>query len=148
MQIAQRMDTRRTAPEAHRALLDFDAVVSFDPALRELVRTRASLVNGFIYCIDQHTRDAVAAGESEQRLFALAAWEGSSLFTERERAALGLTDAVTLVGDGHVPDSVYAEAAKHFDDEELAQLLFAIVAINALNRLAIATRKTPRARPG
>jgi len=121
----------------------FDAAVELEPALRELVRVRASLVNGCAYCIRLHTRDALEAGETQERLFALGAWEESPLFTARERAALRLTDAVTLVGEGHVPDAAWAEAAGEFEEAELAQLLFAVVAINAWNRLAIATRKRP-----
>jgi AhpD family alkylhydroperoxidase len=137
------MDTRRAAPEQHRAMLELDASVSLDPALRELVRLRASILNGCAYCIQLHSRDALAAGEQPHRLHALAAWEESPFFTARERAALRFTDAVTNLADGHVSDEVYEEADEHFDEAELAQLLFAAVAINAWNRLAIATRKLP-----
>lgn len=140
---AQRMDTRRTAPDAHAAMLALDAAVELDPELRELVRVRASILNGCAYCVQLHTRDALAAGERSERLFALAAWEESPYFSARERAALAFTDAVTNLQDGHVPDDVYERAAAEFDDEELAQLLFAAVAINAWTRLAIATRKLP-----
>lgn len=138
------MDTRRTAPVQHKAMLALDAAISFDPALRELVRIRASLLNGCAYCIQLHTQDALQAGESLHRLFALGAWEESPFFTARERAALRFTYAVTNLHDGHVPNQVYEEVAAHFDDAELAQLLFAVVAINAWNRLAISTRKPPR----
>lgn len=141
----QRMDTRRTAPTAHAAMAAFDAAVELEPSLRELVKVRASVVNGCAYCIQLHTQDALAAGETVERLFALGAWEESQLFTARERAALAFTDAVTDVQDGHVPDEVYELTAEQFESGELAQLLFAIVAINAWNRLAIATRKTPPA---
>lgn len=110
------------------------------------MKVRASLANGCAYCIQLHTEDALAAGEKLDRLFALGAWRESPLFTPRERAALAFTDAVTDIGDGHVPDEVYDQAAEEFDDGELAQLLFAVVAINGWNRLAIATRKTPRVR--
>src|SRR5438132_2166008 len=137
------MDTRRTAPDQHRAMAALDAAITLDLPLRELVRTRASLVNGCAYCIQLHTQDALAAGEEPHRLFALAAWDESPFFTPRERAALRFTDAVTNLHEGHVPDEVYEEASEHFDDAELAQLLFAVVAINAWNRLAIATRKLP-----
>ena len=133
------MDTRRVAPDAHAAMLALDAAVELDPALRELVRVRASLVNGCAYCIRLHTADALEAGETAQRLFALSAWEESPLFTARERAALRFADAVTNVQDGHIPDDVYDEALAEFGDAELAQLLFAAVAINAWNRLAIPT---------
>src|SRR5919204_2305193 len=140
----QRMDTRRTVPDLHRAMVALDDAISLDPPLRELVRLRASILNGCAYCIQLHTQDALAAGEEEHRLFAVAAWEESPFFSERERAALRFTDAVTNVQEGHVPDYVYEEAARHFDEADLAQLLFAAVAINAWNRLAIATRKLPR----
>ena len=143
--IDQRLDTRRAATDAHRAMAALETSIDFDPPLRELVRVRASIVNGCAYCLQLHTTDALAAGEEEHRLFALAAWEESPFFTARERAALRLTDAVTLVTDGHVPDEVWEEASEQFDEPELAQLLFAIVAINAWNRLAIASRKTPSA---
>lgn len=137
------MDTRRTAPAQHKAMVALDAAISLDPALRELVRIRASLLNGCAYCIQLHTHDALQAGESLHRLFALGAWEESLFFTARERAGLRFTDAVTHLHEGHVPNEVYEEAAEHFDDAELAQLLFAVVAINAWNRLAISTRKPP-----
>jgi AhpD family alkylhydroperoxidase len=139
----QRMDTRRSAPEQHRALAALDASVTLDPQLRELVNLRASMVNGCAYCVQLHSQDALAAGEQQHRLLALAAWEESPFFSARERAALRLTDAVTNVADGHVPDEVYEEASRHFDEDELAQLVFAAVVINAWNRLAIATRKLP-----
>src|SRR5919201_362188 len=139
----QRMDTRRAAPEQHRAMLELDAAVSLDPALRELVRLRASILNGCAYCVQLHSRDALAAGEEPHRLFALAAWEESPFFSPRERAAHRFTDAVTHLSDGHVSDEVYKEVSEHFDETELGELLFAAVAINAWNRLAIATRKPP-----
>jgi AhpD family alkylhydroperoxidase len=137
----QRFDTRRVAAEAHQALLALDAVVQLDPVLRELVRTRASILNGCAYCIQLHTQDALAAGERDERLFALGAWQESSFFTARERAALRFTDAVTQLAPGGVSDEAYDEACAHFDEAELAQLLFAVVAINAFNRLAVTTRK-------
>jgi AhpD family alkylhydroperoxidase len=139
----QRMDTRRSAPELHRAVLALDSAITFDPPLRELVRVRTSILNGCTFCIQLHTQDALAAGEQPHRLFALAAWEEAPYFDPRERAALRFTDAVTHLHEGHVPDEVWSEAAEHFPDSELAELLFAIVAINALNRMAIATRKPP-----
>ena len=137
------MDTRRTAPETHAAMVALDAAIDLEPALRELVKVRASLVNGCAFCIQLHTQDALAAGERPERLFALGAWDESPLFTARERAALEFADAVTNVQDGHVPDEVYARAEQEFEPPELAQLLFAVVAINGWNRLAIATRKLP-----
>jgi AhpD family alkylhydroperoxidase len=126
-------------------MVALDAAIDLDAALRELVKVRASLVNGCAFCIQLHTQDALAAGERPERLFALGAWEESPLFTTRERAALEFTDAVTDIQDGHVPDEVYERAAQEFEPPELARLLFAAVAINAWNRLAIATRKLPPA---
>ncbi len=142
--LRQRLDTLRAAPDAHRAMLALDGAVATDPELRELVRVRASMINGCAYCIQLHAREALAAGEASHRLFGLAAWEESPYYTERERAALALTDAVTDLGAGHVSDETWDLAARAFDEPELAQLLFAIVTINAWNRLAIATRKSPQ----
>lgn len=139
----QRMDTRRSAPVLHQAMVALDGAVSLDAELRELVNLRASILNGCAYCVQLHSQNALAAGEQPHRLFALAAWEESPFFSARERAALRITDAITDVADGHVPDEVYEEASRHFDEEELAQLVFAAVVINAWNRLAIATRKLP-----
>jgi AhpD family alkylhydroperoxidase len=116
--------------------------IRIDPVLRELVKLRASILNGCAYCIDMHTKDARKAGESEQRLYAVAAWHEAPFYSERERAALALTDAVTLVADTHVPADIYEEAARHFDAEELAHLNWQIAAINAWNRVAEATRET------
>jgi AhpD family alkylhydroperoxidase len=110
-----------------------------EPSLLELVKLRASQLNGCAYCIDMHTKDARASGESEQRLYALTAWRETPFFTDRERAALALTEAVTLVAETHVPQSVVDDAARCFDPDELTRLLFAIVEINAWNRLAITT---------
>jgi AhpD family alkylhydroperoxidase len=120
-----------------------DATVELDPALRDLVSLRASILNGCAYCVDMHTLDARKRGESEQRLYAVAAWPEAPFFDERERAALALTDAVTLIADGHVPRAVWDEAAARFCEEELGQLLVAIVVINGWNRIAIATRMEP-----
>ena len=111
--------------------------------LLELMKTRASQMNGCAFCIDMHTKDARAAGETEQRLYALNAWRETPFFTERERAALAWTEAVTAVSAGHVPDAVYEEAKQHFNDEELVNLTLAVVTINGWNRLAIAFRAVP-----
>ena len=139
----QRLDTRRAAKTSHEAMLALDATIEVDPRLRELIRVRASMVNGCAYCIRLHTGDALAAGESQDRLFALAAWEESPLFTPRERAVLRFTDAVTILRPGGVDDDVYEEITAYFDEADLAQLLFAVVTINAWNRLAVTTRKLP-----
>ncbi len=130
------------APGAYRAMAAFDRSIEFDPVLRELVKIRASQLNGCAYCIDMHTRDARKAGESEQRLYALAAWRESPLFTRRERAALELADAITRVGERGVPDDLYERAAAEFAPGELASLILAITAINAWNRIAVSTGMT------
>jgi AhpD family alkylhydroperoxidase len=129
------------APELSRALVALERELRIDPALRELVKLRASILNGCAYCIDLHTKDR-KADESEQRLHAVAAWHEAPFFNERERAALALTDAVTLIADTHVPAAAYDQAARHFDAQELAHLIWQIAAINAWNRIAVATRKT------
>jgi AhpD family alkylhydroperoxidase len=125
------------APDAYRAMAAFDGSIELDSALRELVKIRASQLNGCAYCIALHTPDARKAGESEQRLYALAAWHESLLFTERERVALKLTDGITGIGESGVPDAVYERAASEFSTAELANLIFAITAINAWNRIAV-----------
>ena len=107
--------------------------------LAELVRIRASQLNGCAYCIDMHTRDALAGGDSPQRLFATGAWRESPLFSDRERAALALTEAVTLIADGRGLDEAYEQATDHFAVDELAALLYTIVTINGWNRLAVTT---------
>jgi AhpD family alkylhydroperoxidase len=108
--------------------------------LLDLVRLRASQINGCAYCIDMHSKDLRAEGESEQRLYLLDAWREAPFDSDRERAALAWTEAVTLVADGHVPDEVYDEVRRHFTDDELARLTLAVVAINGWNRFAIAFR--------
>ena len=138
-----RMEIGRHARHSYRAMIAFDGTIELDSALGDLVRVRASMLNGCAYCVDMHTKDARAAGESEQRLYALAAWHEAPFFTDRERAALALTDAITLISQTHVPREVYDEAAQHFDQPELAQLIWAITAINAWNRIAVATRMLP-----
>lgn len=139
-----RVDFAGSAPKAFRALIGFDAAArqGLDPALVELIQIRASHLNHCAYCLHMHTNDARKAGESEDRLHMVAVWrEARHFFTEREQAALALTEAVTLVADGGVPDDVYARAAAQFDEEELAQVLAVIFAINTWNRVALATAK-------
>ena len=138
-----RIDIAHAAREPYRAMVALDDAVGLDPALRDLVCLRASILNGCAYCVDMHTKDARKRGESEQRLYAVATWSEAPFFDERERAALALTDAVTQVGDGHVPRPVWDAAAAQFDEEDLARLLWAIIAINAWNRIALATRIEP-----
>ncbi|MGA4687271.1 MULTISPECIES: carboxymuconolactone decarboxylase family protein [Micromonospora] len=143
-QVPHRMNFSTVAPKVFKAVLALDAAArdGLDPVLVELVQIRASQVNRCAYCIDYHTSDARKAGESEERIYQLSAWEESSLFTEKERVALALTEAVTLLPEG-VSDEVYGEAAKHFGESELAQLIALIFTANAWNRMNVTTRKTP-----
>ena len=112
-------------------------------SLLELVKLRASQINGCAHCIDMHTKELRAAGESEQRLYLLNAWDESPFYSERERAALAWTEALTLITEGHAPDEVYEQARAQFSEEELANLTLAIIAINGANRLNIAFRTVP-----
>ena len=111
--------------------------------LLELVKTRASQINGCAYCIDMHTKDARAAGETEQRLYALSAWRETPFYSERERAALEWTEALTLISESHVPDTIFEAVRPHFTDKELADLTAAVVLINGWNRFAISFRDVP-----
>jgi AhpD family alkylhydroperoxidase len=141
---ATRLDFGRSAPKAFRALIAFDAAAreGIDPALVELIQIRSSHLNHCAYCLHMHTNDARKAGESEDRLHMVAVWrEARHFFTEREQAALALTDAMTLVADAGVPDDVYAQAAARFDERELAQILALICTINTWNRVALSTGK-------
>ncbi|CAL9483765.1 hypothetical protein SUDANB1_03079 [Streptomyces sp. enrichment culture] len=128
----------------HAAAVTAAQEAKLEPDLLELVRIRASQINGCAFCLDLHTRDARERGETEQRIYTLNAWRETPFFTERERAALALTEAVTLVHDGRVPDAVYAEAAGVFDEKQIAALIWAATVINAYNRIAIATRMVPK----
>jgi AhpD family alkylhydroperoxidase len=138
-----RLDIRSLSRDTFSAMTALDGAVALDSSLRDLVSLRASVLNGCAYCVDMHTLDARARGESEQRLYAIATWHEAPFFTERERAALALTDAVTQLADGHVPRDVFDQAAEHFDEGELAQLIWAITVINAWNRVAVSTRMLP-----
>ena len=138
-----RLELSKRAPAAYRAMLALDSAVELDSSLRDLVSLRASILNGCAYCVDMHTLDAAARGESQQRLHAVAAWHEAPFFTDRERAALQLTDAMTILAETHVPRDVYETARAHFGEEELAQLVFAIVVINAWNRAAVTVRTRP-----
>jgi AhpD family alkylhydroperoxidase len=123
----------------HAATRELDKA-SLDARLRELVRIRASQLNGCAYCVDMHTKDARAVGETEQRLYALAVWRETPFFSERERAALAFAEAVTLLAVDHVPDSAYHDVAAHFSPDEIAALIALIVAINAWNAISVSTR--------
>jgi AhpD family alkylhydroperoxidase len=145
--IPVRLDFEAHAPAFAKAMSELDKVASkqldqvdFDHRLRELVRVRASQLNGCAYCIDMHTKDARAIGETEQRLYALAAWRETPYFSTRERAALGFAETVTRLAETHVPEQAYREVASEFNPQEVAALVGLIVAINAWNAIAVATR--------
>ncbi len=126
-----------------RELEKYVAASGLERPLYELVKTRASQINRCAYCLDMHTKDARKAGETEQRLYALSAWRETPFFTDRERAALEWTEALTLISENDVPDSLYDEVRKNFDEKEMVALSIAIVAINGWNRLSIGFRTVP-----
>ena len=139
----QRIDYRTAAPGAFAAMLGLEKYTrqsGLEHSLLELVKTRVSQINGCAYCLDMHTKDARAAGETEQRLYLLSAWRETRFFSPRERAALAWAEAVTQLGGHGVPDAVYDEARAQFDEKALVDLTLAIVAINGWNRLAISFR--------
>jgi AhpD family alkylhydroperoxidase len=134
------------APGAYKAMIGLEQYLhqcGLEESLLHLIKLRASQLNGCAYCIDMHSKDLRAIGEDEQRLYLLDAWRESPFYTDRERAALAWTEAVTLITNGHVPDAVYEEVRPHFSEKEIADLTFAIATINAWNRLSIASRTTP-----
>jgi AhpD family alkylhydroperoxidase len=146
-QIPVRLDFDSFAPGFSRAMSHLDQAATkeldkadIDPRLRELIRIRASQLNGCAYCIDMHTKDARAIGETEQRIYGLAAWAETPYFTARERAALAFTEAVTRLADTHVPDQAYSDVAGEFSPQEIGALVSLIVAINAWNAIAVTTR--------
>lgn len=145
--MGQRMDISSVASEAYQAVLSLEKCVqaSVDHTILELVKLRASIINGCAFCVDMHTRDALANGESSRRLFAVAAWREAPFFDDRERAALALTDAVTELGQQGVPDDVWDGALAHWSQQEVAGLVMAIATINVWNRIAISTRMQPPA---
>lgn len=133
----------KVAPKAFRAMLGLEECIhdcGLEASLLELVKMRASQINGCAYCLDMHSKDARAAGETEQRLYLLDAWREAPFYSQRERAALSWTEALTLVADNHIPDEIYNEVRQHFSEKELVNLSLAVVAINGWNRLAIAFR--------
>ncbi|MEU2613579.1 carboxymuconolactone decarboxylase family protein [Micromonospora sp. NPDC007271] len=140
-----RINMAAVAPEAYQAVLGLEKYVrqNLDHTVLELVKLRASMLNGCAFCVDMHSRDALAAGESSRRLFAVAAWRDAPFFDERERTALALTDAVTRLGEHGVPDDVWDAAAKVWSEKELADLLVAIATINVWNRISVSTRNEP-----
>jgi AhpD family alkylhydroperoxidase len=139
----ERITLTETAPAVYRAINALDESAKFDPTIRELVRIRASQINGCTYCMDYHSGDALTAGEDVRRLLVLNNWRETPLFDARERAALALTEAMTRLPDAGVPEDVYADAAAQFDSEELGNLIGVIIAINAWNLLGVATALQP-----
>ncbi len=138
-----RLKYYQASPEGYRALNAWQLTITnsgLERSLQELVKVRASQINGCAFCIDMHWKDAVAAGEQEDRLYLLDAWRETDMYTDRERAALAWTEALTLISETHAPDDVFEEVRAQFDDKELADLSYAIAAINAWNRLAIGFR--------
>ena len=138
-----RVDYRAKAPEAVRGMLRIEGAVhagTLEPALLELVKMRASQINGCAFCLDMHSKDARALGETEQRLHLLAAWHEAPVYTDRERAALAWCESLTRLPDTGAPDADYRPLTELFSEEEIAALTFAVVAINAWNRLAVGLR--------
>ena len=138
-----RIDYRKSAPDVYQAMLGLEGAVrraGLEPALLELVKMRASQINGCAYCLDMHSKDARAASETEQRLYLLSAWREAPFYSQRERAALAWAEAVTQVSMNELSDKLYTEVRAHFDEKAMVELTLAIIAINGWNRLAIAFR--------
>jgi AhpD family alkylhydroperoxidase len=141
-----RLDYQQIAPGAVQAMSALEAYVrqsGLERSLLHLIKIRASQINGCAFCLDMHTREARGDGESEERLYLLSAWREVPDYSERERAALAWTEAVTLVADGHVPDDVYQSVSQQFTEKEMVDLTMAVVAINGWNRLSISFRALP-----
>jgi len=141
-----RIDYRKYAPEALKAMLGLEKYISecgLDRGLVHLLKLRAAQINGCAFCIDMHSIDARAQGETEQRLYALDAWRETPFFSDRERAALEWTEAITLVSETHVPDAVFEEVKKYFSEKEIMDLTIVATTINMWNRIAISTRAVP-----
>jgi AhpD family alkylhydroperoxidase len=141
-----RIDYTTASPGASKAMLELESFVrqsGLDAKLLELVKIRASQLNGCAYCIDMHTKDARLRGETEQRIYSLEAWRETPFFSEKERAGLAWTEAITNIQRGHAPEAVYQELSRHFDETERVNLTLAITTINAWNRIAIGFRMVP-----
>lgn len=142
----KRLDYSKVVPGAVQAMYKlnkYSEESGMEHSLLELVKTRVSQINGCAYCIDMHTKDARSLGESEQRLYALSAWRETPFYTDRERAALGWAEAITLISESHESDEEFEAARAQFSEEELVKLTMAVITINGWNRLAIAFRETP-----
>lgn len=142
-----RLNYAAASPGAVTAMMSLESFVrnssKLEPSLIELVKMRASQINGCAYCIDMHSKDARAEGETEQRLYALSAWREAPFFTAREQAALAWTESLTLLATDHVPDAVFEEVRPHFNDEELVNLTLVVATINAWNRFGVSFRSVP-----
>lgn len=141
-----RFNYAKSSPGAVKAMLDMERYLhgcGLEETLLHMIKLRASQINGCAYCLDMHWKDARALGETEQRLYSLDAWRECPYYTDRERAALAWTEALTQITQGHAPDAVYNEARAHFSEKELSDLTFAVTTINAWNRLAISSRAEP-----
>ncbi len=141
-----RIEYAEVVPAAFQAMRAFEEYVrgcGLDPTLLELIKIRASQINGCAFCLDMHTKDARAQSETEQRIYALNAWRETPFFTEKERAALAWTETVTLVAQSQIPDEVYELTREHFDEKELVNVTAAVIAINGWNRFAVSFRKVP-----
>ena len=141
-----RLEYLKASPGGFRGMAELERYIDnsgLEQSLLDLVKIRVSQINGCAYCIDMHTKDARASGETEQRIYELNAWREAPFYTEREMAALAWTEAVTLVSSGHVPDEVYEQARRQFTEKELVDLTLAVVAINGWNRIAISFRALP-----
>lgn len=141
--MGKRINLSEVDPQAYEAMIGLEEYLAqsgLDKSLYELIKTRASQINKCAFCINMHTRDALALGEASQRLFLLDAWRETNLYTEKERAVLALTEAITLLPNGDVPDDVYQDATKCLTPQELAAVIMAVVTINGWNRIAITTR--------
>jgi AhpD family alkylhydroperoxidase len=137
------IDATSSSEPQYAAMFRLSSSIELDSGLRELIDLRASQINGCAFCLDMHWKDARAAGEVEERLYMLDAWRESSVYTDRERAALELREAITPISESRVPDEVWERARASFDEDQLGQLVFAITTINAWNRLLITTRLEP-----
>ncbi len=141
-----RLDYYAIAPEAAKIMVDFEKYLkstNLDLTLLELVKTRASQINGCAFCLDMHTKDARSKGETEQRLYALNAWRETDFYTEKERAALALTEAITQISTNPISDELYNSVREHFNEKDFVDLVYAVNTINSWNRIAITMRAVP-----
>lgn len=142
----QRTDISKENPAAYQAMFGLENYLkstSIDDRTKELIKIRASQINGCAFCINMHTKEARSKGETEQRIYSLSAWRDTNYFTPEERAVLALTESVTVISKEHVPDEVYEDVARHFDAKQVGEIIMAIITINAWNRIAISTKMMP-----